>query len=106
MAAKTEFIQVERLRVAKVLHAFIEREALVETGVASETFWSCLDTLVHEFGPRNRELLRTRDDLQRQIDNYHQSHAGRPLDTADYERFLRRIGYLEPDPAEFTIRSS
>jgi malate synthase len=105
MSAKTEFIQVGRLRVANVLHAFIEREALVETGVASETFWSCLDALVHEFGPRNRELLRARDDLQRQIDNYHQSHAGR-FDTADYERFLRGIGYLEPEPAEFTIRTA
>jgi len=105
MTAKTEFIQVGRLRVAKVLHAFIKREALVETGVASETFWSCLDALVHEFGSRNRELLRARDDLQRQIDSYHHSHAGR-LDAADYERFLRGIGYLEPEPAEFTIRTA
>jgi malate synthase len=102
----TDFIQVGRLRVAKVLHTFLAQEALADTGIAGDTFWSCLDSLVHEFGPRNRAFLDTRDNLQRQIDAYHQTNAGRPLDPADYERFLRTIGYLEPEPADFTIRTS
>jgi len=101
-----EFIHVGRLRVAKVLHAFIEREAVTDTGISSDAFWSSLATLLREFGSRNRELLRKRDELQQKIDGYHQSQAGQPLDQADYERFLRGIGYVESEPAEFSIRTA
>jgi malate synthase len=105
-AATMDFIQVGRLRVATVLHAFLTREALAKTGITDDAFWSCLDSLVHEFGPRNRGFLQTRENLQRQIDAYHKALAGRPLDQTDYERFLRGIGYLEPEPAEFSIRTA
>jgi malate synthase len=104
--ANSDFIHVGRLRVAKILYKFVEQEALDDIGIPGETFWSCLDTLVHEFGPRNGALLEMRHDLERQIDTYHQSRAGRPLDPLDYERFLRQIGYLEPEPADFTIRTA
>src|SRR5215831_3680691 len=106
MTATMEFIHVGRLRVAKVLHAFIEREAVTDTGISSDAFWSSLATLLREFGSRNRELLRKRDELQQKIDGYHQSQAGQPLDQADYERFLRGIGYVESEPAEFSIRTA
>jgi malate synthase len=104
--ANSDFINVGRLRVANVLYKFVEQEALADIGIPGETFWSCLDTLVHEFGPRNRALLEMRHDLERRIDTYHQSRPGRPLDPSDYERFLRQIGYLEPEPADFTIRTA
>src|SRR5215471_12813155 len=106
MTATMEFIDVGRLRVAKVLHAFIEREAVTDSGISSDAFWSALSTLLREFGSRNRELLRKRDELQQKIDEYHQSQAGQPLDQADYERFLRGIGYVESEPAEFSIRTA
>lgn len=105
-SANSDFIGVRRLHVAKVLYDFVQQEALTGTGISGETFWSCLDALVHEFGPRNRAVLERRDELQRQIDAYHQSHPGRSLDPSDYERFLRQIGYLEPEPADFTIRTA
>jgi malate synthase len=104
--ANSDFIRAGRLQVAKVLYDFVEQEALTDTRVSGETFWSCLDALVHEFGERNRAVLETRDELQRQIDAYDQSPAGRRLVPSDYERFLRHIGYLEPEPADFTIRTA
>src|SRR5262249_9578977 len=106
MTATMDFIHVGQLRVAKVLHAFIEREAVTDSGISSDAFWSALSTLLREFGSRNRELLRKRDELQQKIDEYHQSQAGQPLDQADYERFLRGIGYVESEPAEFSIRTA
>src|SRR6516225_8610970 len=104
--ADSDFIRTGRLRVAKVLYEFLEQEALTETGISAETFWSCLDALVHEFGPRNRAVLETRDELQRQIDAYHGRRAGRPFDPSDYEGFLREIGYLEAEPTDFTVRTA
>src|SRR5829696_3366393 len=100
-----ERVQVGGLSVAKVLHAFIEGEALPGTGVASDAFWSGLAELVRDLAPRNRELLDLRDQLQARIDDYHRTNAGKLFDAADYERFLRDIGYLRPEPEAFSIRT-
>src|SRR5690349_15110325 len=98
-----ERIQVGGLKVARVLHDFIEQEALPGTGVTSDAFWTGLAALVRDLAPRNRELLDLRDELQRHIDTYHRDNAGKPFDAAGYEQFLRDIGHLRPEPEDFTI---
>src|SRR5215212_1951961 len=100
-----ERVQVGGLSVAKALHAFIEGEALPGTGVTSDAFWSGLAALVRDLSLRNRELLRLRDQLQARIDDHHRTNAGKLFDAADYERFLRDIGYLRPEPEDFSIRT-
>jgi malate synthase len=72
----------------------------------SDRFWTGLSALIRDFGPRNRQLLATRDGLQARIDGYHRTYAREHFDPADYERCLRSIGYLLPDPAPFTIRTA
>jgi malate synthase len=99
-------IQVAGLKVASVLHDFIEAEALPGSGVTAEEFWAGLAALIREFAPRNRQLLALREELQARIDDFHHAAAGRPLDPAGYERFLRKIGYLQPEPADFAIRTA
>jgi malate synthase len=61
--------------------------------------------LIREFGPRNQQLLAVRDNLQALIDDYHRTHPAAQRDQAEYERFLRKIGYILPAPATFTIRT-
>src|SRR5215216_6420693 len=100
-----ERIQVAGLSVAKVLHDFIEREALPGTGVEPDAFWNGLSTLVRELAPRNRGLLDLRDQLQSRIDAYHRENAGKPFDATGYEQFLRDIGYLRHEPEDFSIRT-
>jgi len=99
-------IKVAGLSVAETLYEFIEAEALPGSGVASDRFWTGLAALIREFGARNRQLLAIRDDLQARIDTYHLTHAPGPLDSADYERFLRDIGYLLSDPAPLAVRTA
>jgi malate synthase len=98
-------IEVAGLRVAGVLHRFIEAEALPGTGLAADAFWTGLSALLRDLGPRNRELLAHRDALQDRIDAYHRDRAGQPHDPAEYERFLAEIGYLLPEPEPFAIRT-
>ncbi len=93
-------IQTNGLQVAPVLYEFIEREALPYTGVSADAFWKGLAGLVEEFAPRDRELLAVRDRLQAQIDDYHRARKGQPFDQAGYERFLRDIGYVLPEPED------
>ncbi|MDP8919659.1 MAG: malate synthase G, partial [Pseudomonadota bacterium] len=98
-------IQTNGLQVAPVLHGFIEQEALAGTGVSADAFWKGLAGLVKEFAPRDRELLAIRDKIQTQIDDYHRARAGRPLDQAEYEGFLRDIGYVLPEPQDFAVNT-
>ena len=99
----TDRIEKFGLRVAPALHDFIEREALPATGVDSDTFWRGLAQLVHDFGPRNRELLAKRDELQARIDAWHRAHPAPPIDAAAYKAFLAEIGYLVPEGPDFSI---
>ncbi len=98
-------VQTNGLQVAPVLHDFIEREALNGTGVSAEAFWKGLAGLVREFGPRDRELLAVRDKIQAQIDEYHRARAGQAFDQSAYERFLQDIGYVLPEPEDFSVRT-
>ena len=99
----TERIEIHGLKVARSLHDLIEREALPGTGIAPDAFWRGLSTLVHELGPRNRELLARRDALQAQLDDWHRSRRGQPHDAAAYTAFLREIGYLLPEGEDFSV---
>ena len=46
------------------LVTFVETGALPGAGVAAEAYWAGLAGLVEAFGPRKRELLGIRDQMQ------------------------------------------
>jgi malate synthase len=101
----TERISIGGLSIASVLFDFVENEALHGSGVDSRTFWLGLEAAVSDLGPRNRELLAKRDELQGRIDEYHRAFPGKP-DQRTYKQFLTDIGYLVDEPADFTIGTS
>ena len=73
--------------------------------IARDAFWKGLAGLVKEFAPRDRELLAVRDKIQGQIDEYHRARKGQAFDQAEYEQFLRDIGYVLPEPEDFAVRT-
>lgn len=91
------------LKIAAVLADFVEKEALPGTGIAAATLWQGLASLLERFVPVNRALLARRDDLQAQIDAWHDAHRDAALDAEAYQAFLREIGYLADEPAAFAI---
>jgi malate synthase len=99
------YIPKSGLMVDASLAAFVENEALPRSGVSQEAFWSGLSDLVDRFMPKNRELLAIRDDLQAQIDAWHREKGPVAADVAGYDAFLRRIGYVVDEPADFQIET-
>ena len=93
------------LKVHPLLVDFIETEALPGTGVSAEQFWKGFAGLVAEHSVTNVRLLAKRDELQGRIDNWHREHGAIADDPAGYEQFLRDIGYLVDEPADFTIET-
>ncbi|MDD7814610.1 malate synthase G [Mycobacterium sp. CSUR Q5927] len=102
----TDRVSVGDLRVARVLYDFITDEALPGTGVDPDSFWAGVDKVVTDLTPKNAELLARRDDLQAQIDKWHRHRVIEPLDTEAYRAFLTEIGYLLPEPEDFTITTA
>ncbi len=95
-----------QLSVEAVLREFVETEVLPGLPVTPAAFWSALEEIVAEFGPKNAALLAKRDTLQSRIDAYWTARRGKPVDVAEQERFLREIGYLVDEAPDFEITTA
>jgi malate synthase len=99
----TQMVERAGLSIAQELADFIEQKALPGTGVPADEFWAGMSAIYTEFAPRNRALLAKRDELQAQIDAWHEARTGQPIDQDAYQAFLHDIGYLVGEPEPFTI---
>ena len=98
-----KYIQVSGLSVAQELYDFIESDALDGLTVSAAQFWDGLSELAHELGPKNRDLLAQRADIQGKIDEWHVARRGQAHDAEAYQDFLKEIGYLVPEPVDFSV---
>ena len=102
----TDRVSAGNLRVARVLYDFVNNEALPGTEIDPDSFWAGVDKVVTDLTPKNQDLLNRRDELQAQIDKWHRQRVIEPLDVDAYRQFLTEIGYLLPEPDDFTITTS
>ena len=99
----TEFVTRAGIEADPQLAAFIETEVLGPLGRDADDFWTGFANLLGSFAPRNAALLARREELQTKIDAWHSERAGQPHDADAYRAFLEEIGYLVPEPGDFTI---
>ena len=102
----TERVQRHGLGIAKELDDFIAAEATPGTGINADAFWQGFSAIVRDLTPKNRALLAKRDELQAQIDAWHEARRGRVHDAAEYKAFLQQIGYLAPEGGPFQIATA
>jgi len=99
----TQYVTRAGIEADPKLADFIETEVLGPLSRDVDGFWQGFAALLEEFAPRNAALLAKREDLQAKIDAWHGEHAGKPHDGGAYRAFLQEIGYLVPEPGDFTI---
>jgi malate synthase len=97
-------VQRGALQVAAQLDEFIEQQAAPGTGVSVEEFWAGFEACLNDLGPVNRDLLAVRVRMQQQVDEWHLERKGQLIDEAEYKAFLQSIGYLLPEPDDFSIQ--
>jgi len=102
----TEYVRSGGLQVAAPLADLVAQEVTPGIGVDPEKFWTALAQAVRDFAPRNAALLKERDRLQEQIDQWFQDCRGQAHDAAAHKKFLYDIGYLVPAGEDFSIRTS
>lgn len=97
------YIDVEQIKVAQCLHAFVTTEVLPGCELEPTLFWSGFADLLEDLAPRNRELLAVRAIMQEKIDAWHSQHCDTSIDHAEYQVFLKKIGYIVEPPTDFKI---
>ena len=103
---KINYQTVNNLKISSELLKFVNEELLKDTDISSEKFWTGFDKYVHELAPKNKEFLNIREDLQKKIDNWHIKNKGQEININDYKKFLKDIGYLKNEGADFKIETS
>ena len=102
---KTNYLSVNNLKVSEELLSFVNKELLEDTNISAEKFWSGFDKIVHDLAPKNRELIKIREDLQKKIDAWHIKNKGKQIEIEKYKKFLIEIGYLKEEGQDFKIET-
>ena len=102
---KTKYHNVNNLKVSEQMLNFVNNELLKETSISPEEFWLGFDKAIHELAPKNIELIKIRENLQKKIDKWHIENKGKKIDLNKYKKFLRDIGYLKDEGPDFKIET-
>ena len=104
-AMREKYIKINNLKVSEELSKFINDELLKDTSVTIEKFWSGLEKALNELVPKNRELIKFRENLQKKIDGWHIKNKGKGINLNEYKKFLFEIGYLKKEGPDFKIET-
>ena len=88
---KLKYQTVNNLKIADDLLAFINEELLKNTSISPDQFWSGFDKAVHELAPKNKELIKFRDELQNKINEWHLKNKGNKVDIGEYKKSFEYI---------------
>jgi len=105
-SAESENQEPKSMQVSGELKNFLENEVLEGLDISPEHFWNSLESILAEFGPRNKALLDKREVIQSQIDEWHLARKNTEHNHEEYKDFLKEIGYIVPDTGDFTISTS
>jgi malate synthase len=105
-AMKEQYTKIHDLSVSNKLLNFVNEELLQDTNISSEKFWEGFNRVVHELAPKNKGLLKIREDLQKKIDDWHIANKGSEINLEEYKKFLKEIGYLKEVGPDFKIKTT
>ena len=58
-----KYIKINNLQVSEKLSNFVKDELLKNTNISSEIFWSGMEKTLYELVPKNKELIKFREDF-------------------------------------------
>ncbi len=100
-----KYVKIGKLKVSEDISNFVSEELLKDTNVSKEKFWLGLEKTLNELAPKNKELIKFREDLQKKIDNWHIKNKDKKFDLKEYKKFLIEVGYLKKEGPDFKIET-
>jgi len=103
----SERVQKGSLAIDTELYNFIANEVTPVVGIDNEKYWQEFEKIVKAFQPRNKALLAKRDEIQAQIDDWHDNNpaSNGQIDKAAYTKFLKDINYIVPEGDDFLVET-
>ena len=103
----SERVQKGSLAIDTQLYNFIANEVTPVVGIDNEKYWQEFEKIVQTFQPRNKALLAKRDEIQAQIDDWHDNNPANngQIDKAAYTQFLKDINYIVPEGDDFLVET-
>ena len=105
MSKKEKFVKIHDLSVSNVLLSFVNKELLPGTKISKDHFWKGFNKSIHDLAKKNKELIDTREKIQKSIDSYHLEKKGKKINLKDYKNFLKKINYLKQNGPNFKIQT-
>jgi malate synthase len=102
---KKKYIKINDLSISNELLMFVDNELLQDTKISPKIFWSGFSKAVHELAPKNKTLIKKREELQKKIDAWHVKNKGNEINIEDYKKFLQDIDYLKKIGPDFKIKT-
>lgn len=98
-------VSLAGLQIDPQLYQLIKDKICPVVDVDYKDFWQKSADIIKQFSVLNQALLEKRNELQKQIDQWHQNHPY-PYVLSEYKQMLTDIGYILPEPDDFTIETT
>jgi malate synthase len=98
----TQYTAKSSLKVDQILAQFIDQEVLPDLQISPDQFWQSFASVIDELSPVNQQLLKKRDELQANIDQWLIENRS-DFSHKKYVDFLSQIGYLVEEGDDFQI---
>jgi len=96
-------IKIGNLTINSILLEFINKDVIPKTDINVEDFWNKFDLAVHELTPINKILIKKREIIQKQINEWHLANKSKELGKNEYIKFLKSINYIVEEKENFQI---
>ena len=105
-AMSGKYVSVNNLKISEKLLDFVNNDLLKDTEISPKKFWLSFDDAVHELAPKNKELIKFREKLQKKIDEWHIKNKSNEFNILQYKKFLKEINYLKEEGPDFIIETN
>ena len=96
-----DLTELHNLKFSNELADFVENELLPGLDISSDDFWASLSKIFYEFRVENENFLRTREEIQNKIDDWHINNP--KFNFEKYKDFLKSINYLVEEGSDFSV---
>ena len=98
-------VSIDQTRINGRLYEFINSKVIPGTDISKKEFWQNFVKAANELAPKNRELLKKREELQIKLDEWHKINKD-SFHIEEYKKFLKEIGYLVDEKGDFKIETA
>ncbi len=84
---------------------FVNEEILPGLNIGPDDFWKNFSDVVQELAPINKNLIKKRESIQKQIDEWHLANKNKIFNKNEYKNFLKSISYIVDEKEDFNINT-